>query len=297
MWGVVVGLPTALVTLPLCRKLGETFHIDPPSPEEEKAARDEDVAVPASALPLPSLGLILLMLGGPIVLIVVGSIIEANLGSSLPEGLSKAEWGEQLKQAKLEASGLTQVILFLGHPIVALLCGTCVAMVVLGMARGLRGNALMEVATKALGPAGIIILITGAGGVFKQMLGATSVGKALALALGGFEMGPLLLAWILTTIVRVAQGSATVAMVTGAALIAPVLEGTGIAYSHAELSLITLAIAAGATGFGHVNDSGFWIVNRYFGMTERETLLTWTPILTVISLVGLGMTSLLWLIV
>ncbi|MEC9053698.1 MAG: SLC13 family permease, partial [Verrucomicrobiota bacterium] len=194
MWGVVVGLPTALVTLPLCRKLGETFHIDPPSPEEEKAARDEDVAVPASALPLPSLGLILLMLGGPIVLIVVGSIIEANLGSSLPEGLSKAEWGEQLKQAKLEASGLTQVILFLGHPIVALLCGTCVAMVVLGMARGLRGNALMEVATKALGPAGIIILITGAGGVFKQMLGATSVGKALALALGGFEMGPLLLA-------------------------------------------------------------------------------------------------------
>ena len=170
-------------------------------------------------------------------------------------------------------------------------------MVVLGMARGLRGNALMEVATKALGPAGIIILITGAGGVFKQMLGATSVGKALALALGGFEMGPLLLAWILTTIVRVAQGSATVAMVTGAALIAPVLEGTGIVYSHAQLSLITLAIAAGATGFGHVNDSGFWIVNRYFGMTERETLLTWTPILTVISLVGLGMTSLLWLIV
>ncbi len=297
MWGVVVGLPTALVTLPLCRKLGETFHIDPPSPEEEKAARDEDVAVPASALPLPSLGLILLMLGGPIVLIVVGSIIEANLGSSLPEGLSKAEWGEQLKQAKLEASGLTQVILFLGHPIVALLCGTCVAMVVLGMARGLRGNALMEVATKALGPAGIIILITGAGGVFKQMLGATSVGKALALALGGFEMGPLLLAWILTTIVRVAQGSATVAMVTGAALIAPGLEGTGIVYSHAQFSLITLALAAGATGFGHVNDSGFWIVNRYFGMTERETLLTWTPILTVISLVGLGMTSLLWLIV
>ena len=297
MWGVVVGLPTALVTLPLCRKLGDTFHIDPPSPEEEKAARDEDLAVPASTRSLPSLGLILLMLGGPIVLIVVGSIIEANLGSSLPEGLSKAEWGEQLKQAKLEASGFTQVILFLGHPIVALLCGTCVAMVVLGMARGLRGNALMEVATKALGPAGIIILITGAGGVFKQMLGATSVGKALALALGGFEMGPLLLAWILTTIVRVAQGSATVAMVTGAALIAPVLEGTGIAYSHAELSLITLAIAAGATGFGHVNDSGFWIVNRYFGMTERETLLTWTPILTVISLVGLGMTSLLWLVV
>ncbi|HJM63316.1 MAG: gluconate transporter [Roseibacillus sp.] len=297
MWGIVVGLPTALITLPLCRKLGDAFHIDPPSLEEEKAADDGSVAIPSSTLPLPSLGLILLMLGGPIVLIVVGSIIEANLASSLPEGLSKAEWGAQLVQAKREASGITQLVLFLGHPIVALLCGTCVAMMVLGMARGLRGNALMEVATKALGPAGIIILITGAGGVFKQMLGATNVGKALALALGEFGMGPLLLAWILTTIVRIAQGSATVAMVTGAALIAPVLEGTGIDYSYAQLSLITLAIAAGATGFGHVNDSGFWIVNRYFGMTERETLLTWTPILTAISLVGLSITSLLWLVV
>ncbi|MFM1561009.1 MAG: GntP family permease [Roseibacillus sp.] len=297
MWGIVVGLPTALITLPLCRKLGDAFHIDPPSLEEEKAAGDGSVAVPSSTLPLPSLGLILLMLGGPIVLIVVGSIIEANLASSLPEGLSKAEWGAQLVQAKREASGITQFVLFLGHPIIALLCGTCVAMMVLGVARGLRGNALMEVATKALGPAGIIILITGAGGVFKQMLGATNVGKALALALGEFGMGPLLLAWILTTIVRIAQGSATVAMVTGAALIAPVLEGTGIDYSYAQLSLITLAIAAGATGFGHVNDSGFWIVNRYFGMTERETLLTWTPILTMISLVGLSITSLLWLVV
>ena len=297
MWGIVVGLPTALITLPLCRKLGDAFHIHPPSLEEEKAAGDGSVAVPSSTLPLPSLGLILLMLGGPIVLIVVGSIIEANLASSLPEGLSKAEWGAQLVQAKREASGITQFVLFLGHPIIALLCGTCVAMMVLGVARGLRGNALMEVATKALGPAGIIILITGAGGVFKQMLGATNVGKALALALGEFGMGPLLLAWILTTIVRIAQGSATVAMVTGAALIAPVLEGTGIDYSYAQLSLITLAIAAGATGFGHVNDSGFWIVNRYFGMTERETLLTWTPILTMISLVGLSITSLLWLVV
>ncbi|MFP6866993.1 MAG: gluconate:H+ symporter [Roseibacillus sp.] len=297
MWGIVVGLPTALITLPLCRKLGDAFHIDPPSLEEEKAAGDGSVAVPSSTLPLPSLGLILLMLGGPIVLIVVGSIIEANLASSLPEGLSKAEWGAQLVQAKREASGITQFVLFLGHPIIALLCGTCVAMMVLGVARGLRGNALMEVATKALGPAGIIILITGAGGVFKQMLGATNVGKALALALGEFGMGPLLLAWILTTIVRIAQGSATVAMVTGAALIAPVLEGTGIDYSYAQLSLITLAIAAGATGFGHVNDSGFWIVNRYFGMTERETLLTWTPILTMISLVGLSITSLLWWVV
>ena len=165
----------------------------------------------------------------------------------------------------------------------------------------MKGNALMEVATKALGPAGIIILVTGAGGVFKQMLVKTKVGEALAEVLSQYDMPVLLLAWILTTIVRIAQGAATVAMVTGAALIGPILEATvaqsGVEYSVEQLCLITLAIAAGATGFGHVNDSGFWIVNRYFHMTERETLLTWTPILTVISVVGLIMASLLWMVV
>ena len=128
------------------------------------------------------------------------------------------------------------------------------------------------------------------------MLIDTSVGVALAEVLTKSGLPLLLMAWVLTTIVRIAQGSATVAMVTGAALIAPILAAGGD-YNNAQLSLITLAIAAGATGFGHVNDSGFWIVNRYFGMTERETLLTWTPILTVISLVGLGICSLLWLVV
>ncbi|NNM28546.1 MAG: hypothetical protein HKO57_03435 [Akkermansiaceae bacterium] len=189
-----------------------------------------------------------------------------------------------------------QTLLFFGHPVIALLIGTCLALVVLGMMRGLRGNALMEVATKALGPAGIIILITGAGGVFKAMLIKTKVGDALATALGDFG-GPLVLAWTFSTIVRVAQGSATVAMVTGAALIGPVLEASGVDYSYAQLSLITIAIAAGSTGFSHVNDSGFWIVSRYFGMTERETLLTWTPVVTIISVVGLVMASLLWFLV
>ena len=168
-------------------------------------------------------------------------------------------------------------------------------MFVLGIRRGLRGNALMEVATKALGPAGIIILVTGAGGVYKQMLISTKVGDALAAVLQETGFGPLILAWVLTTIIRIAQGSATVAMVTGAALISPFLAAGD--YSTAQLALVTIAIAAGATGFGHVNDSGFWIVNRYFRMTERETLLTWTPILTVISVVGLVMASILWIFV
>ena len=103
----------------------------------------------------------------------------------------------------------------------------------------------MEVATKALGPAGIIILVTGAGGVYKQMLITTKVGDALADILQGSGLGPLILAWTLTTIIRIAQGSATVAMVTGAALISPFLAAGD--YSTSQLALVTIAIAAGGS--------------------------------------------------
>jgi H+/gluconate symporter-like permease len=204
----------------------------------------------------------------------------------------EASYKAALSALKADSALPSQLILFLGHPIIALLLGTCVAMYVLAMRRGVRGNDLMELATRSLGPAGIIILVTGAGGVYKQMLITTKVGDALAEVLKRYDFGPLLLAWILTTIIRIAQGSATVAMVTGAALMGPILAGGD--YNTPQLALITVAIAAGATGFGHVNDSGFWIVNRYFRMTERETLLTWTPILTVISIVGLLICELIW---
>ena len=303
MWGVAVGLPTALITIPVCRYLGQKFHIEPPALEDEEGSKES-----TQSISLPSVFTILSILGGPILIIVVASFVEGSIAAGVPdfllteqgkeltEGLDKKKsFDAALGALKMESSSLAKFILFLGHPIIALLIGTCVAMFVLGMKRGLRGNALMEVATKALGPAGIIILVTGAGGVYKQMLISTKVGDALAAVLQETGFGPLLLAWILTTIIRIAQGSATVAMVTGAALISPLLAAGD--YSTAQLALVTIAIAAGATGFGHVNDSGFWIVNRYFRMTERETLLTWTPILTVISIVGLGISSVLWIFV
>lgn len=317
LWGIAVGLPTAIITIPFCRWLGERFHIDPPAVEDEEPKESAESA--ESPKSLPSMGTIFAILGGPILIIVIASFVESSIASGVPdfletesakEMIAKAEvaaGGKELGKKKIydlalpalkrEASMPQQVILFVGHPVIALLGATCLAMYVLGARRGVKGNALMELATKSLGPAGIIILVTGAGGVFKQMLIKTKVGEALADVLAQYGLPILLLAWVLTTIVRIAQGSATVAMVTGAALIGPILEASGTDWSVSQLSLITLAIAAGATGFGHVNDSGFWIVNRYFGMTERETLLTWTPVLTMISVVGLIITSLLWLVV
>ena len=153
----------------------------------------------------------------------------------------------------------------------------------------------MEVATRALGPAGIIILITGAGGVFKGILGKTGVGDALAETLGGLGVTPVILAFLFSAISRIAQGSATVAMVMAASLMSPILMNMGL--SDAQLSLVVVAIAAGAAGFSHVNDSGFWMVSRYFRMTEKQTFQTWSLVSTAVGFIGVFFASILWMFV
>ena len=182
----------------------------------------------------------------------------------------------------------TKILVFLGHPITALLLTTILTLVILGTLRGTDKNTLMELSSKALGPAGIIILVTGAGGVFKTILVKTQVGDAVAATLGGIPL--FLLAFVLTFIIRVAQGSATVAMIGGSALMASAVAASGM--GEADRALIGVAIACAATMVSHVNDSGFWVVKNYLGMTEKQCLKTFTVITTIIGLVGF---SLAWI--
>jgi Gnt-I system low-affinity gluconate transporter len=149
---------------------------------------------------------------------------------------------------------------------------------------------VLELSTKALGPAGIIILITGAGGVLKQVLVDSGIGKIMAESMADSALPPILLAWLLAAVVRVTQGSATVAMITAAGIMAPVLSEFGL--SEPELALVVLAIASGATLLSHVNDSGFWLVGKYFGMTEKQTLQSWTVMESIIAVCGLAFTLL-----
>ena len=151
----------------------------------------------------------------------------------------------------------------------------------------------MELCSKALGPAGIIILVTGAGGVFKEILVETQVGKAVAYSLG--KMPIFFLAFLLTFIIRVAQGSATVAMIGGSALIASAAAAANM--SEPDKALLGVAIACAATMVSHVNDSGFWVVKNYLGMTEKQCLSTFTVITTVIGLVGFTLAWILSMIV
>ncbi|MGI9244253.1 MAG: GntP family permease [Verrucomicrobiales bacterium] len=275
LFGVMVGLPTAIICGPfLCSKVAK--FVDVPLPEH---VPDED---PTPEAGLPPFSLILTLIVLPIVMILANTIVEQALASGLADGLSSSERKTALAKALTEAPIWQQLIHFLGHPVIALLTCTLIALHFLGTRRGVDRQTLLEISTRALGPAGIIILITGAGGVFKGVLIATGIADALSEAFSGSGIPIIVLAYLFAALVRIAQGSATVAMLTAAGLMSGFIDGL----DAPNLALITVAIAAGATGYSHVNDSGFWMISRYFGMSEAQTLKTWSLISTAISLVA-----------
>ena len=274
-FGILVGLPTAIICGPfLCSKMATL--VDAPKIPELNTNENQ------STKDLPSFKIICGLIALPIALILSQTIVQEVATSRIESGLTNAERKVEVTRLLNELEVWQQFILFIGHPIIALMASTLLAIWFLGTKRGTKKEDLVEISTKALGPAGIIILITGAGGVFKGVLTATGIADALKTVFEGSPIPIIVLAYIFATLVRIAQGSATVAMLTAAGLMVSFVEG----FSQPYLALIACAIAAGATGFSHVNDSGFWMVSRYLGMTEKQTLKTWTVISTAISLVS-----------
>ncbi len=182
-------------------------------------------------------------------------------------------------------STLVAAAQLIGATPVALLITVLVAIYVLGRRRGESGSETESVVNSALGPVCAIILITGAGGMFGGVLRASGIGQALADVLGDIGLPVIVAAFVVSVLLRVAQGSATVALTTAAGLMAPVVEATD-GLSSADLALIVIAIAAGATVLSHVNDSGFWLVSRFFQMDEKTTLKTWTVMETLLGGIG-----------
>jgi H+/gluconate symporter-like permease len=183
-----------------------------------------------------------------------------------------------------EGNPIRNFLSFLGHPFTALIIAALLSFYLLGIRRGLTRREVQDIATKSLEPVGLIILVTGAGGVFGRTLVASGVGEALANAMASTNLPIIVLAFLIATAVRVSQGSATVAMVTTAGLMAPVVEASNL--TGPILGLITIAIASGATVLSHVNDSGFWLVSRYLGISEKNTLRSWTVMETILGGVG-----------
>jgi GntP family gluconate:H+ symporter len=184
-----------------------------------------------------------------------------------------------------EDSILVRAGQLLGATPVALLITVLVAIVVLGVRRGESGAQVESIVNSALGPVCAIILITGAGGMFGGVLRASGIGEALADVLGDIGLPVIVAAFVISVLLRVAQGSATVALTTAAGLMAPVVEATP-GLTSVDLALIVIAIAGGATVLSHVNDSGFWLVSRFFQMDEKTTLKTWTVMETLLGTIG-----------
>jgi GntP family gluconate:H+ symporter len=190
-----------------------------------------------------------------------------------------------------EGQGWVDFLGLLGQTPVALLITVLVAIVVLG-----RPNASMarvtEILDGALGPICAIILITGAGGMFGGVLELSGIGAALSGSLSDLGISLILQAFLISTLLRVAQGSATVALTTTAGLMAASVGDADL--GEFQLTLLVVAIAAGATVLSHVNDSGFWLVSRFFGMDEKTTLKTWTVMETTLGVSAFGIAALLW---
>ncbi len=266
--GFIIGLPTAIIAGPVWGKyISKKIYLAPPEEFIIDNVKEYDENN------LPSFRLIAIIIAVPLFLILVNTFT-----------------GLAVSKNVVEQSIYTDILEFLGHPFCALIIATLIAIYYLCLKRGMDKQKILDLSTKALGPAGIIILITGAGGVLKQILVDSGIGKIMAESMSNSALPPILLAWILAAVVRVTQGSATVAMITAAGIIAPVLGEFGL--NDPQRALVVLSIASGATLLSHVNDSGFWLVGKYFGMNEKQTLQSWTVMESIIAVCGLAFTML-----
>ena len=264
--GILAGIPTAICSGLLFGKyIGKEIYIDAPmSVEGEQVAED-----------LPPIGMIIAIIAVPIVLILFSTFTTSGL-ISLPEGI------------------ITEVVGIIGHPFGALIIANLLVWYLLGLRRGFAPKTLLNISSKSMETAGTIILLTGAGGVFKQVLVDTGAGKMIAESLNELGFPLIVFAFLAAVLIRIIQGSATVAMITAAGLVAPLISID--AMSAGQLAAIVIAIAAGASTFSHVNDSGFWLVKQYLGLDEKQTFRSWTMMTTILSLTGFVMSVILFVL-
>jgi gluconate transporter len=183
------------------------------------------------------------------------------------------------------AATLVPALAFIGHPFTALTATALLSMYLLGVRRGLTRDAMARMANDCLAPMGALLAIMGGGGAFKQVIVDSGVGPYAGKLLSDAHVSPLVLAWLVASAMRVAQGSATVAIITAAGIVAPLVKGIE-GYSP---EMIVMALCAGGTILSHVNDAGFWLVNQSFGMTVPQTLKSWTAMKVITSFAGLAL--------
>ncbi|AXA95395.1 GntP family permease [Microbacterium laevaniformans] len=258
--GIVVALPTWYLTGYLWAKF--TDKRIPLAIVDLFGGRDVEPTNP------PKAGTVIGVLAIPLVLILLNTGMSALVSAGAVDG----------------ALVWVQALRLIGTSQIALLISVLVALFVLGTRRGVHGTALEKIVDSALGPICSVVLITGAGGMFGGVLRASGIGSALSDSLSSIGIPVIFAAYLIAVVLRVAQGSATVALVTAAGLVSPAVLAAG--FSPLQVACVVLATAAGSVFAGHVNDSGFWLVGRLMGMDVKTTLKTWTVQQALESVVG-----------
>jgi GntP family gluconate:H+ symporter len=244
-------------------------RIDIPVPEEMLAAAETEREGDE-----PGLGMVVGIIAIPLVLILAGTF-----GSIwLPAGST--------------AAGVAN---FIGTPAIALTIAVLLAFWLLGYRRGMTKSQVADLSAASLRPVGMILLVVGAGAFYGAVLKATGIGGVIADSLHDAGLPVIFAAYVISCGLRIAQGSATAAIAASAAIIGPTIKDVG--YSQPQLALIAAAICAGSIIASHVNDGGFWIVSRYFGISVKDTLKTWTVLETILSVVGFAVAAILMAVI
>jgi GntP family gluconate:H+ symporter len=261
-YAILVGLPTASLAGPIFASwIAPRITL----PADNPVAAQFEGGVPRE---MPGFGISVFTVLLPVILMLCASIADVTLEPT---------------------SRLRLTLDFVGGPIVSLLLALLFSFWSLGYRQHFTRDQILKFTNDCLAPTATILLVIGAGGGFNRVLLESGVGKAIADVAIGAHASPLLLAWTVAALIRVATGSATVAMTTAAGIVAPIALVT----PGTNAELLVLATGAGSLVLSHVNDSGFWLIKEFFNMTVPQTLKTWTVAETIIGVAGLGFTMLL----
>lgn len=273
LYGFIVAVPTVIIAGPVFTKIAKRLVPESFTRTGNIASLGEQKEFNLDETPGFGISVFTAML--PVLLMSVATIF-----TLLQETLGLGE------------SSVISAIEFIGNASTAMLISLLVAVYTMGIARKIPMQTVMESCTTAIAQIGMMLLIIGGGGAFKQVLIDGGVGTFVAQLFEGSALSPILLAWLIAAILRISLGSATVAALSTAGLVIPLLE-----QSDVNLALVVLATGAGSLIASHVNDAGFWMFKEYFGLSLKETFATWTVLETIISVCGLGFVLLLSLVV
>lgn len=275
LYGIIVAVPSVIIAGPIFARVANKLVPDAFNRKGNLKALGKQKKFELDET--PGFGISVLTSLFPVILMAITTVYQMTFnGGALPK----------------HPSMLDSIIAFIGTPAISMTISLFVAMYTMGWARRIKTPEIMSTLEDAVKSIAMLLLVIGGGGAFKQILIDGGVGDAVTKLFSGVSMSPLILGWLIAVVLRIALGSATVASLTAAGLVLPLMQTAGV-----DPSLMVLAIGAGSLAASHVNDAGFWMFKEYFDLSVKETLATWTVLETIISVVGLVITLGLSLIV